>query len=102
MAARHEVLVADSVVDFILDNVYSKRVYEHILECIELLGDYPEMGRVYDSEFPTARPPFACRCLPVGDTPFTLFYTNDDDAAKTVVFCIVFSAGDPRDWFSER
>ena len=80
---------------FIEEHVTSLRVYERIVDCMRLIGDYPQIGRTYDPEYEAARPPFPCRHLPVSDTPFTLYYTYNVETNVATVICIAFSAGDP-------
>ena len=93
--------VTESVAQFIEEYVTTERIYGRIRECMGLLADYPRMGRTYDPEYAAARTPFACRQMTVSDTPFTLYYLIDDEAAKVVAFSLGFSAEDPRRRFAK-
>lgn len=92
----YHVKLANSVLTFIEEHVYSERVLARIETYTELLADYPYLGAVYDPDYPAARPPIPCRHLTIPDTPFTLFYAVNEAAQEVDVFYIDFSAGDPR------
>lgn len=87
-------------ISFIKNNVTSKRVASRIFECRELLETAPNLGRVYDPEYPAARPPFPCRCLPIPDTPFTLYYLKNEQEKEVVIFSIEYQRGNPDARFS--
>lgn len=87
-------------IDFIKNNVTSRRVADKIFECRALLETAPDLGRVYDPEYPAARPPFPCRCLPISDTPFTLYYLKNEREKEIVVFSVDYQRGNPNTRFS--
>ena len=91
------VTLANSVLDFIEEHVYSERVLKRIETYVELLEDYPYLGAVYAPDSPAARPPAPCRHIP--DTPFTLYYAVDVEREEVEIFYIDFSAADPRGRF---
>lgn len=99
----YEVRITEWVVGFIEKNIWNERVYDRVSECMQLIGEYPEMAVQYDPVYPAARPPFPCRRLVVSGTPFALYYVADDEAeAEAVtVFYMEYLAGNPRTRSSE-
>lgn len=95
MEASYEVLLTGYAEEFLAENVRGARVLARVEDVLSLLADYPRLGPAYDSDYTAARPPFPCRRLPVSDTPFTLYYTVDDDAHAVTVFDVEWSGGDP-------
>ncbi len=93
------VTLANSVLDFIEEHVYSERVLKRIETYVELLEDYPYLGAVYAPDYPAARPPVPCRHIDIPDTPFTLYYAVDVEREEVEIFYIDFSAADPRGRF---
>ncbi len=98
----YQLLVTEGVIDFIEQNVWSKRVYDRILECEEIAAQYPEAAPEYDPTYPAARPPFSCRRMVIPNTPFVFFYLIDDEAETVTVFSIQYAAGDPRKRFWDQ
>lgn len=95
----YEVVYTTDVINFMIANIWSKRVYEKIDLYRHLLADYPDLGAPYNPEYPAARPPFPCRWLPVPDTPFTLYYFKDEEAHRIAVFYIEHQGIDPESHF---
>lgn len=97
----YEVFYTNGVVSFMIDAIWSKRVYEKVDSYRSLLAQFPDLGTPCDPVYAAARPPFPCRHIAVPDTPFRLFYLKDDDARRVVVFYIEHVASDPEgrfDW----
>ncbi|MEG0505755.1 MAG: type II toxin-antitoxin system RelE/ParE family toxin, partial [Raoultibacter sp.] len=92
---EYTVIYTEYVIDFIVEQVTSKRVYEKIDGYREVLASFPDIGKPYDPMYRAARPPFPCRSIPVPDTPFTLYYLKDDDCREVVVFFIEHQALNP-------
>lgn len=80
---------------FIMENISTERVFRRIEQAAQMLAAYPSAGAAYAPAYPAATPPFPCRYLPLADTPFTLYYTKDDEAEIVTIFDIEWSAGDP-------
>lgn len=96
----YEVKITDYAADFIAENVALESVLERFEWAVEMLSAFPSLGPVYDPEYIAARPPFPCRYLPLPDTPFTLYYTLDNQAHEVTIIDVEWSAGDPRKRFS--
>lgn len=90
----------ENVIEFILTNISSERVYNRIDTYRLILAEFPEIGSPYQPYYPAAQTPFPCRWIAVPDTPFTLYYLIADDEEKVVVFHIEHQASDPRSRFS--
>lgn len=84
------------VVDYLMDRVDSKRVYDRIDQYREVLALFPDIGHEYDPTYAAARPPFPCRFVAIPDTPFTLYYTKDEMKCEVVVFYIEHQHANPR------
>ncbi len=84
----YTVVYAQAVVDFLLNEVTSKRVYERIDRYRTILASFPDLGALYDPVYEAARPPFPCRAIAVPDTPFTLHYAVDEQLRRVSVFAI--------------
>lgn len=95
----YNVEITDYAADFIEQNVALESVLRRFEWAVEMLSAFPSLGSVYDPEYIAARPPFPCRCLPLPDTPFTLYYTVDEAALRVTIIDIEWSAGDPRKRF---
>ncbi len=95
----YEVVYVDDVVAFMMEAIWSRRVYEKVNSYRRLLADLPDLGAPYDPEYPAARPPFPCRRLPVPDTPFTFYYYKDDEMKRVVVFYIEHQGANPESRF---
>ncbi len=95
MSAKFTAIFTDDFWEFFNENVYSKRVAERVADLVNMLEVFPEAGRVYDPEYVAARPPFACRVLPIPDSPFVLYYLIDDENENVVVFSMQFQRADP-------
>lgn len=98
--APYQVVLANSVLDFIAEKVNSERVLAKLEQYRELLSQYPALGTVYDPDYPAAQPPITCRKLPIPETPFTLYYAIDEDRRQVDVFYIEFKGADPMARFS--
>lgn len=85
---------------FIRDNVHSKRVAEKIFSYRELLEEFPDIGANYNPQYSAARPPFPCRSIAVPDTPFSLYYLKDEAARRIIIFAIEYNRSDPNSRFS--
>ncbi|WP_251212400.1 hypothetical protein [Adlercreutzia murintestinalis] len=94
------VVYTQYAIDFISEHVESKWVLQKILEYRTLLETVPDLGRSYDPDYPAARTPFACRELPVPDTPFTLYYLKEEEERRIVIFCVEYQRADPNARFS--
>ena len=99
MEKKFKSVITESVWQFIDENVYSKKVADKILEVIDLLEHFPEMGRVYNPEYIAARPPFACRSFPISDSPFVLYYFIKAEENEVVIFSMQFQRGNPEERF---
>lgn len=93
--------LTDYAVNFIEEHVTYPATLSRIEQAVGMLAAFPAMGLAYEPEYMAARPPFACRYLPLSDTPFTLYYLKDDAAERVVVFDIEWTAGDPTTRFAE-
>lgn len=102
MGAGYRVVYAQSVVDFMLSEIESRRVYERIDAYRSILSAFPEAGAAYDPYYEAARPPVACRCIAVPGTPFTMYYAVDDEARTVNVFAIEHQRMDPASRFRPR
>ena len=91
----YRVVYARSVVDFLLEHVESRRVYERIDSYREVLKAFPNIGAEYHPYYSAAAPPFPCRYIPVLSTPFTLYYAVDENARTVNVFAIEYQRSDP-------
>ena len=65
----YEVFYTNGVVSFMIDAIWSKRVYEKVDSYRSLLAQFPDLGTPYDPVYVAARPPFPCRHIAVPDTP---------------------------------
>ena len=92
---EYEVAYTRSVVDFMMAEIESERVYDKVVVYRRALALFPDIGRRYDPHYEAARPPFPCRFIAVPDTPFTLYYTKDDARRRVVVFHIEHQRADP-------
>ena len=90
----------DEAIQSIIESVSSDRVLTHIEHLRELLQTTPELGRVYDPEYPASRPPFECRVIAVPDSPFSLYYVVDEDAQEVIIFHIENQRMDPTERFA--
>lgn len=93
----HEVVLTQSAEEFIQENVWSEQVLSRIERACALLADYPDMGTPYQPEYAAAWPPVPCRYLALPDTPFTLYYTHDQELVT--VLSLEWSAGNPKGRF---
>ncbi len=90
-----QVEITAHALEFIDENVIHPAALASIEHAVEMLSSFPRMGAVYEPEYIAARPPFACRSLPLPDTPFTLYYCLQEERESVIVFDIEWSAGDP-------
>ena len=97
---EYQVIYTQFVIDFMLSEITSKRVYDKIDSYRLILARFPEIGRVYDPYYETARPPFPCRFVAVPDTPFALYYTVDNVTKIVTVFYIEHLRSNPKSRFS--
>lgn len=97
-----EVIFANDVVSFLIENIESPRVLARIEQQKGMLELFPEMGRAYQPEYEAAYPPVPCRRIAVPDTPFTLYYHFDEQAQKVVVFSIEHQRMNPMGRFSQQ
>lgn len=97
---EYEVIYSKSVLSFMLDTITSKRVYEKVDSYRHLLAAFPELGTPYQPEYAAARCPFPCRCIPVPDTPFTIYYGIDDEHRTIEVFYMEHQNANPHERFS--
>lgn len=97
-----EVIFANDVVSFLIENIESPRVLARIEQQKGMLELFPEMGRAYQLEYEAAYPPVPCRWIAVPDTPFTLYYHFDEQAQKVVVFSIEHQRMNPMGRFSQQ
>lgn len=97
-----EVIFANDVVSFLIENIESPRVLARIEQQKGMLELFPEMGRAYQPEYEAAYPPMPCRWIAVPDTPFTLYYHFDEQAQKVVVFSIEHQRMNPMGRFSQQ
>lgn len=98
--ASYAVEYVSEVEEFILKNVWSKRVYSKIVNYVDLLSYFPDMGTPYNPEYQAAVPPFPCRFIAVPDTPFTLYYIKLVELKKIVVIYIENQGADPNSRFN--
>ena len=97
---EYRVVYAQQVIDFMLEQVESQRVYERIDGYRQALASFPYLGAEYDPYYEAAKPPFPCRCINVPSTPFTLYYAVDETAKTVLVFAIECQRMDPRGRFA--
>ena len=95
MDSEYTVVITEEVWTFIDENVYSEKVASKILDIVDLLEKFPEMGKVYDPEYVAARPPFACRSFPISDSPFVLYYLINEKDKEVSIFSMQFQRADP-------
>lgn len=100
MEAPWSVSYTRHAIEFLKTVITSERVLRKIFKYRALLQETPDLGRMYDPEYPAARPPFPCRYIPIPDTPFTLYYLKDDEKREIVIFSIDFQRTDPNARFS--
>lgn len=96
----YTVKLVDEVEDFIVRSVWSERVYSKMMDYMELLSVFPDLGTPYQPEYAAARPPFPCRAVAVPDTPFTLYYITLEEARALVVIFIENQASNPNERFN--
>ncbi len=99
MARKYNAVITEDVWDFFDENVYSEKVSNKILETIDLLENFPEIGRVYDPEYLAAKPPFACRSIPISDSPFVIYYFISEKDSEVVIFSMQFQRANPNERF---
>ena len=95
-----EVIFANDVIAFLVENIESPRVLERIEQQKSMLEFFPEMGRTYQPDYEAAYPSVPCRWVTVPDTPFTLYYHFDEKAQKVVIFYIEHQRMNPLGRFS--
>lgn len=96
----YSVKFTNDVVDFITQNIWSKRVYNKLMNYVDLLAYFPELGTPYHPDYPAARPPFPCRAVAIPDTPFTLYYITNEDKQTIIVIYMENQASDPNERFN--
>lgn len=100
MTGPYEVVYARSVLDFMLSEVTSRKVYERIDAYRKVLTEFPYLGEEYDPYYEAARPPFPCRFVAVPGTPFALYYAVSETTKTVQVFAIEDQHRDPRGRFA--
>ena len=96
------VVYAQSVVDFMLEGIETRRVYERVDSYRKILSTFPYAGETYEPYYEAAKPSMPCRCISVQGTPFTLYYGVDDASETVSVFAIEDQRADPTRRFSGR
>lgn len=94
------VVYAREALRFLVEEVASKRVYDRIDAYRHILASFPEIGGIYDPEYPAAIPPVPCRCVPIPGTAVTLYYALDKAKKTIVVLCFEWQRADPLARFS--
>lgn len=100
MPAGYKVRYARSVVEFMRDEIATRKAYERVDSYRRILSSFPEAGAVYDPYYETAKPPVECRYITVPGTPFTLYYAVNDCDRTVDVFSIEHQRINPRSLFS--
>ena len=99
MAIKYRAVISEDVWQFFDENVYSEKVSSKILETIDLLENFPEIGKVYDPDYLAARPSFACRCILISDSPFIIYYFLEETKREVVIFSMQFQRANPNERF---
>lgn len=95
------VVYAQSVVDFMIERIETRRAYERVDSYRKILASFPYAGEEYDPYYEAARPAAPCRCIAVPGTPFTLYYAVDEASRTVNVFSIEHQRNDPGARFSD-
>ena len=101
MPADYKVRYARSVVEFMRDEIKTRKAYERVDSYRRILSSFPEAGAVYDPYYETAKPPVECHYITVPGTPFTLYYAVNDCDRTVDVFSIEHQRINPRSLFSD-
>ena len=96
---EYAVVYTQYVVDFMLEQIESERVYSRVDGYRDVLKRFPDIGGDYDPHYDAARPPFSCKRIVVPDTPFTLYYQKDEEKHRVTVFYIEHQRANPRGRF---
>ncbi|WP_172135433.1 hypothetical protein [Adlercreutzia sp. ZJ473] len=78
------------------DNAYAR--IEHI---VDLLENFPYLGRPYNPTYDAALPPIECMQMLVSKTRYALYYMIDEKAKEIIFFYLGDTRQDPLTMFSD-
>lgn len=82
---RYEVILSDAArAEY--SNIASKRDFAKVDKVLQLLDTVPEIGRLYDHDYPAARPPFPMRVAYAGN--YGIYYVIEEDSRRVAVLFI--------------
>lgn len=101
MGEGFKVRYARSVLEFMRDEIKTRKAYERVDSYRRILSSFPQAGAVYDPYYEASKPPVDCRYITVAGTPFTLYYAINERNKTVDVFSIEHQRMDPRSLFAD-